>query len=91
MDRELDSTEIAIQENVQQLLAALQALAHLSNELNIHNLVLELEVLSLQLQGDSKLIDSTQGITGLYETVVANVDLLHTKLKTINLTQQVDI
>lgn len=91
MSRELYSTEIQIYEKSKQLLDALQALANLSNELNIPKLVLELEVLSLELQGDNTLIESTQGITGLYETAVANVELLHNNLATINLAKQVDI
>lgn len=87
MARELDPTEIQIYEKSQQLLEGLNVIAKTSNELNIPELVLELEVLSLQLQGDSNLIESTRGIKELYETAVANVDLLHTKLATIKLTK----
>jgi|GEM_PF-1014935 len=87
MDRELDS---AIQENVQQLLAALQALAKLSKDLNIYDLVLQLEVLSLQLEGDSNLISPTHGIAKLYDKLIACRDLFHTKLTEINLAAQVE-
>jgi hypothetical protein len=90
MDIELDSTETQIYQKSNQLLEALQALAHLSNELNIHNLVLELEVLSLQLQGDSKLISPTLGITKLYDELIVDRELFHTKLTEINLAAQVE-
>lgn len=90
MARELDYTEIAIQENVQQLLAALQALAKLSNDLNIHNLVIQLEALSRQLEGDSKLISPTHDIAQLYDELIASRELFHTNLTVINLAAQVE-
>jgi hypothetical protein len=79
MTRELDSTESQIKDKVNQLLEGLQVLAKTSNELNLHSLVTELEELSLQLSCDSKLISANE-IKKLYETVVVNVEMLHTTL-----------
>jgi hypothetical protein len=89
MDKELGSLELQIQEKAKQLLEGLQALAHLSNELNIPELVLALEFLSLMLPGDSKLISSTQGTTKLYDELIACRELFHTKLTEINLAAKV--
>jgi uncharacterized protein YecA (UPF0149 family) len=90
MARELDPKEIAIQRKAQQLLEALQALADLSNELNIPKLVIELEVLSLQLEGDSNLMSPTHGIAKLYDELISAIGLVHTKLTEINLAAQVE-
>ena len=90
MARELDSTEIAIQKKTQQLLEALQAVARLSNERNIDILVTDLEGLSIQLEGDSKLIKSTHGIAKLYDELIACRELFHTQLTEINLAAQVE-
>lgn len=89
MSRELDSTEIAIQQKAQQLLEAFQALADLSNELNIANLLIELEILSLQLQDDSQFINPTHGIVKLHDISISYLELINLQLKEMIPTKQV--
>ncbi len=83
VERELDSSELKIQEKAAQILTGLEELARLANKHNIPNLIQDMEVLSLMLPGDSQLIASTQDIKELYDGAVSNMELIYTNLQSI--------
>lgn len=86
MNGDSDQSQVYIKDKAQQILDALKKIAILSNRLHLASLVQDMEVLFLTLPCESILLEETRQIKELYETTVADVEILYAKLQELTST-----